>query len=119
MMKIDDDNSNKFSMKNLVETINKREKLDEGAMEMVNVISELESQLEKLKREAKGMKRRELSRIGKEFISSDYERRFKIDLQSLISALVGEDNSHSEMNSLMKEKKVLMSFITHRCTSRI
>jgi len=51
------------------------------------------------------MKKNELERINKEFITNDYERRFNIKLVEIIRAIVGEELTLSELQKLSKIKK--------------
>jgi hypothetical protein len=52
------------------------------------------------------MKRKELERINKEFLTNQYERRFRISQDVVVSVIVGEDHVNSEMNRQNKEQKV-------------
>jgi hypothetical protein len=54
------------------------------------------------------MQQKELSRINKEFLINNYERRFKIDHQSLIATIVGQDFAAREYSDKLREQRVIM-----------
>jgi hypothetical protein len=56
----------------------------------------LDRQYDKIKREIASAKNEELERISKEFLMKDYERRFSISIDQVISALIGEDQTAAE-----------------------
>jgi len=49
------------------------------------------------------MKKAEMERINKEFYSNDYERRYNITLEGMISAIVGEDNVLEEIGKQRRD----------------
>jgi len=51
------------------------------------------------------MKKSELDRINKEYLINDYERRFKVPHEVIISALIGEDNTSNEYARQKREQK--------------
>jgi hypothetical protein len=59
-----------------------------------------------MRKEMYSMKRKELERLNKEFLVHQYERRFRIPQDVVISVVVGEDHVNSEMNRQNKEQKV-------------
>ena len=44
-----------------------------------------------------------MERINKEFYSNDYERRYNITLEGMISAIVGEDNVLEEIGKQRRD----------------
>jgi len=52
------------------------------------------------------MKRHELDRIGKEFLSNCYERRSNVSLETVISALIGVENSFWEFERIRRKRRV-------------
>lgn len=52
------------------------------------------------------MKNKELDRILKEFLMHDYERRFSVKLDQVISALIGEDHTANEFAHQSRLQKV-------------
>ena len=73
-------------------------------------MKDLENKLEEKKKELKQIQQNELDRINKEFLINDYARRFNIDQQSLISAIIGQDFATNEYSKKLREQKVLESF---------
>lgn len=52
------------------------------------------------------MKRNELDRICKEYFKNDYERRFIVPLETMLSALVGEEKLLYEMSNYKRMQRV-------------
>ena len=65
----------------------------------------LKTQLNNLRKKKEKMKTNEMTRIFKEFQRNDYENRFNIDKNTVISALIGEDNLNSELVKQSKREK--------------
>ena len=68
-------------------------------------LKEIEKISEIKKKEMENIKNREMSRINKEFLVYDYERRFNVKKQKVLSALVGVENSHIEFAKQYKEQR--------------
>ncbi len=82
-------------------------KLDEDTIVSLKFITMLEKQADKIRKEINHLKNEELERISKEFLMNDYERRFCITLDQVISAIIGEDQTATEFahqNRLQKVK---------------
>lgn len=58
------------------------------------------------KKEIQVQKRAELSRISKEFLTNDFERRYNVSQDIVVSAICGEDNMNQELSRLTREQKV-------------
>lgn len=95
-----------FDFQTIEEIISKKEKLTETTLEFLKRIEELENKHNALKVEITILKKNELSRISKEFLTSDYERRFNITQPRLIAAITGEDHMNSEYTRQMRDHKV-------------
>jgi hypothetical protein len=52
------------------------------------------------------MKRNELNRINKEFYTNEYQRRFNVTQEEMISALIGVDNTSNEIIRQKREQRV-------------
>jgi hypothetical protein len=52
------------------------------------------------------MKKNEMNRINKEFYTNEYERRFNITQEDVISALIGVDNTPNELIRQRREQRV-------------
>jgi len=57
------------------------------------------------------MKKNELERVLKEFLMNDYERRFQITLDQVISALIGEDQTATEFANQSRLQKAFYQSI--------
>ena len=79
---------------------------DHKSKVFIKKLKELERNLEEKKKELKHLQRSELDRLNKEFLVNDYGRRFNIDQQTLISAVIGQDNASSEYSKKLREQKV-------------
>ncbi len=100
----------KLNLKNINEYLAKNENLEEDSYEIVGKIAELESLYEKKKKFLQNIKKDELDRIAKEFLTNDYERRFNVNKKTMVSAIVGEDNTETEIIRQTREEKVLNLF---------
>ncbi len=89
-----------------VETyLNTKEKLDKNTVEILGNISSLESVYNQRKKELQLMKKSQLDRISKEFLVSDYGRRFNTSLKKVVSAIVGEENLTTELIRQARQEK--------------
>jgi hypothetical protein len=57
------------------------------------------------------MKKNEMNRINKEFYTNEYERRFNINQEDVISALIGSDNTANELIRQRREQRVNIYYI--------
>ncbi len=81
--------------------------------ETVNAIKitlNYEKKINELKEELQVMKENEINRINREFLFNDYERRFQIKLEDVVSVIVGEENIPTELNKLKLFQKVNIIF---------
>ncbi len=69
---------------------------------------EMEVKYENEKSEISKMKKKELNRIGREFLLNDYKRRFNTDLRTVVSAIAGQDTINHELLKLERDKKVYL-----------
>mgnify|MGYP001569587341 CR=1 FL=1 len=96
----------KLGFKYIKEVIDKTKKIDEKSKIYIKNITELENKLKLKKEEMNELKQKELQRINKEFLTNNYGRRFNIDQNSLIGAIVGQDNASAEYSKKIREQKV-------------
>lgn len=73
-------------------------------------INENEKIYRNCKKEIQTKKREELSRISKEFLTNDFERRYNVSQDIVVSAICGEDNLNQELSRLIREQKVIFFF---------
>jgi hypothetical protein len=99
------DNEN-FNLKSIQEFLDNKSGMKKETVEIINTLSFLEAQENKLRIILEKMKKDELNRLSKEFITNDYERRFKTTRHQVISAMIGEDNTMHEITKIQRDQKV-------------
>ena len=100
--------SQQFNVANLIELLSKKPKFSEEGNRLISKIKALEENLKIRKREISKNKGDQLSRINKEFMLNDYQRRFKVNQEVLISAIVGKDHLKSEKERQIREQRVYL-----------
>jgi len=81
-------------------------KLDEYSIIYLKEIKTLEEKEAKILNDIEDKKTKELKRINNEFLLNDYERRFNVTEEEVISALIGEDLTANWFNKLLREQRV-------------
>ena len=71
----------------------KKQIVDEELLLLMSKIGEYEKIYDNCKKEIITQKRVELSRISKEFLTNDFERRYGVTQDIVVSAICGEDNT--------------------------
>ena len=89
----------------------KKQILDEELLMLMSKISENEKIYENCRKEIISQKRIELSRISKEFLTNDFEKRYSVTQDIVVSAICGEDNMNQELSKVMREQKVKKNLI--------
>jgi hypothetical protein len=74
----------------------------------IQLLDKFEEEEKIIKKEISQMKRQELDRVGKEFLNG-YERRFNVSLETVISALIGVENSFWEFERIRRKRRVRSS----------
>lgn len=100
-------NVDKLNIKTVEEYLNLKEKMDISSNMLLKDLFEIDGKLAKMKSFMMDMRRNEMNRLMKEFNTNDYERRFKTTRFVVISALIGEENTISELNRQNREHKVI------------
>jgi hypothetical protein len=77
-----------------------------ATLDLLNKIKDLESEETSVKANIQSVKKAELDRIFKEYLTNDYERRYKVTKSVVISALIGEDNIFHELVRQAREQRV-------------
>ena len=90
---------------NIYNNRNIKNEYSKELLELFNARKEAEKNYIKLKNEIETMIKKELDRLNKCFYKENYEEKYNIDQDSLISAIIGEENSRSEIYRLMNERK--------------
>ena len=94
-----------LNMKKIELIMQKKGQLGEDAIEYIKTVTDLETQLKNLQLFMINMKRNELSRVNKEFYTNDYERRYKVSQEIMISSLIGEDNTPNELSRQKRDQR--------------
>ncbi len=81
-------------------------KVDEYSVIYLKEIKTLEEKEAKILNDIEDKKTKELKRINNEFLLNDYERRYNVKEEEVISALIGEDLTASWYNKLLREQRV-------------
>jgi hypothetical protein len=97
-----------FTMKAVTEYLDTKQDLDKETNELINFIDNLEKKEIALRGKMEKIKRKELDRLFKEFLSNDYERRFNTNKAEVLNALVGEDECNQEMSKQLRDYKQYM-----------
>jgi len=85
--------------------MNNRGELGQDAMEYIQTVKELEAEYKSVQTIMQNMKKSELDRINKEYLINDYERRFKVPHEVIISALMGKIILQMNMPDKKENKK--------------
>lgn len=96
-----------LNYKEIKEAAEKFSEIDEKSSFYYKSIQELDKKLVNKKEELQNLQEKELSRISKEYLVNDYMRRFKIDQQTLIAAIVGQDYAAREYINKLREQRVI------------
>ena len=88
--------------KNRVKSLNKNsEKLNVN----FNKLNYIKDKINDLNNEIKEFKKKEVNRIIHEFIENDYEKRYNVIIDVVLSALLGDNNKENEIKRYLKAKK--------------
>lgn len=97
------------NMKQIEQMMQEKGLLKESTSKYINSVKHLEHNLKLIETVLNKLKQKELNRISKEFYQNDYERRFNVKQEIVISALIGEDNTMAELFKQRKEKRNFIS----------
>lgn len=84
----------------------RRNNTDEETLILMTKIEEYEKTFSFYKLEIERQKKKEINRMIKEFLTNDYQRRFNVTQQTLVSAIYGEDSMSNEYHRMIREQKV-------------
>ena len=90
----------------IIDKTNPKAQSDNESLNMINEILELQKEEEKVRIKIKNLKINELNRINKEFLLNDYERRFEVNLEKIISVLMGEEFISKEFSLKLTKQRV-------------
>ena len=74
-----------------------------------NELATLEHKVNQLKERMDELKVQELSRVFKEFIQYDYEKRYRVTIETMTSALVGEEMTLLDLSKMFNKNKDYLS----------
>lgn len=101
------DSTSGLTLHNLKDFLSSRDSVSVDIANRAHEVSKLQNELLSIRRTMYDLRRYELDRINKEFISNDYSRRFNnVNIKTVIYALVGKEFSENEINKQLKEHKV-------------
>jgi hypothetical protein len=92
-------------MNEIINVSNDQSKIDENTINSFKAVKELQNSINDLKLKMESLKSKELKRINKEFLTNNYQRRYNITQEEVISAIVGEDNTIKEYAKFVKDQK--------------
>ena len=107
----------------------KKFKGSENKFEIINMpeifmIKKLENKIKKAREELLELKRNEINRIIKCFLENNYENKYHTNIETVLAALIGEDEKDTEMNRYNIAKKNYFAsirqirFYSHRYMSK-
>ena len=85
---------------------NQRDTINQESLNLFNEMRENEMNLINLQNYLGELKRSEINRISFEFLKKDYERRFSVSIDDIVSVIVGEDNTSHEISKQKREHRV-------------
>lgn len=98
----------KLTINNVSQLLISKPQVESKSNDHLNAIKELEDEVAKIRSTRIDLKKKELDRVGREFLMNDYSRRFNVDLITVVGALVGEEKAIIEHERLLKKKKVIV-----------
>ena len=76
------------------------------SLNFLNEMKEREKKLSNIQNFLAHLKKTEINRIMFEYMKKDYQRRFSVTHEEIISVIVGEDNTPSELTKIKREQNV-------------
>ena len=99
---------NKIKMidfENIYNDKNSKEEFNTELLDLFTARKKIENNYIKLKAEIEIMIKNELKRLSKCFYTDDYASKYNIDLNSVISSIIGEDKCRNQIFEQIKESK--------------
>lgn len=97
-----------FTLKTIENFIESKSGLDGETIKLVDKINKLEKTEADLREFLNRIKKTEMDRLFKEIVKHDYERRFNTKRQIVISAMIGEENTQTELSRQNREERVII-----------
>ena len=80
-------------------------KIDFNKLSGLENVEKLKIKINEIENEIMELKKEEVNRIFKEYVSNDYENKFHAPIEKVLGALIGEHNKNIEINKFNKYKK--------------
>ena len=95
-----------ITLRNMTIMLSKKDPL-EGIFSLpaIELIGKLAHRKEKIEREIRLLRKKEMKRIFKLFIENNYENKYNVSIETVIAALVGEINKDRELVDYAKMRK--------------
>ena len=95
----------------MIEKTHQKSKSEYESLNIVKEIIQLKKEEEDFRIKVKNLKLNELRRLNKEFLCNDYENRFEIHLEQVVSALIGEEFISNEIYQQIRDQRVLYFYV--------
>ena len=90
-------------MQNL--TGQKKSEINFNKLKGIEKLEELKSKIKSIENEIFNLRKRETTRLFKEFVENDYENKYHVSIDVVLAALLGEHIKNIEINKYSKYKK--------------
>ena len=90
-------------MQNL--TGQKKSEINFNKLKGIEKLEELKSKIKSIENEIFNLRKRETTRLFKEFVENDYENKYHVSIDIVLAALLGEHIKNIEINKYSKYKK--------------
>ena len=90
-------------MQNL--TGQKKSEINFNELKGIEKLEELKSKIKSIENEIFNLRKRETTRLFKEFVENDYENKYHVSIDVVLAALLGEHIKNIEINKYSKYKK--------------
>ena len=93
------------TFKEISKLVENKENMEIEKMPGMNDIEALQKKIKSIENEIVELKNKEIIRIFKEFIENDYQNKYRVSIDGVLAALLGEHMKNIEVNKFSKFKK--------------
>ena len=93
------------TFKEISKLVENKENMEIEKMPGMNDIEALQKKIKSIENEIVELKNKEIIRIFKEFIENDYQNKYRVSIDVVLAALLGEHMKNIEVNKFSKFKK--------------
>ena len=93
------------TFKEISKLVENKENMEIEKMPGMNDIETLQKKIKSIENEIVELKNKEIIRIFKEFIENDYQNKYRVSIDVVLAALLGEHMKNIEVNKFSKFKK--------------